>query len=132
AERVFDHPWLGVGADSTRVLKEPNTRLTAEWPEGFIYPRTIGRHAHDLFLQTWFELGFIGAILMALAVAMVPLRISLLPPEAQPFVAASFITVMAIVSFGWGMWQTWLVCGAALLPIFLLVAANLTVRERRT
>jgi len=132
AERVFDHPWLGVGADSTRVLKEPNTRLTAEWPEGFIYPRTIGWHAHDLFLQTWFELGVIGAILMALAGAMVALRISLLPLEAQPFAAASFITFMAIASFGWGMWQTWLVCGAALLPIFLLVAANLTVRERRT
>jgi O-antigen ligase len=130
AERVFDHPWIGVGADSTHVLKEPNTRETAEWPPGFIYPRTIGWHAHDLFLQTWFELGVIGAILIALAGAMIALRMSLLSVEAQPFAAASLTAFMAIVSFGWGMWQEWLVCGAALFLIFLLVAANLTERER--
>jgi O-antigen ligase len=129
AERVFDHPWLGVGADSTRVLKEPNTREMAEWPQGFIYPRTIGWHAHDLFLQTWFELGVIGALLIALAGAMVALRMSLLPVEAQPFASASFTAFMAISSFGWGMWQTWLICGAALLLIFLLVAAKVTTGE---
>jgi hypothetical protein len=130
AERVFEHPWLGVGADSTRVLKEPNTRAMAEWPEGFIYPRTIGWHAHDFFLQTWFELGVMGAILIAFAGAMVALRMSLLPVEAQPFAAACFVTFMVIASFGWGMWQTWLICGGALLLIFLLVAANLIEKER--
>jgi len=130
AERVFEHPWLGVGADSTRALKEPNTLEMAERPQGFIYPRTIGWHAHDLFLQSWFELGVIGVILIAFAGAMVALRMSFLPIEAQPFAASSFITFMAIASFGWGMWQTWLLCGAALLLIFLLVAANLSAKER--
>jgi hypothetical protein len=47
--------------------------------EGFVY---TGRHAHDLFLQTWYELGVVGALLMAIAVA---LSISRLPFEAQPF-----------------------------------------------
>ena len=130
AERVFDHPWLGVGANSTRVLKEPNTREMAEWPPGFASPRTIGWHAHDLFLQTWFELGVIGALLIAFAGAMVALRMSLLPVEAQPFAAASLTAFMAIVSFGWGMWQEWLIGGAALLLVFLLVGANLAERER--
>jgi O-antigen ligase len=130
AERVFDHPWLGVGADSTRALKEPDTRETAEWPQGFIYPRTIGWHAHDLFLQTWFELGVIGAILIAFAGVMVTLRMSLLPVEVQPFAAASLTAFMAIASFGWGMWQTWLICGVALLLIYLLIGANVAERER--
>ena len=126
AERVFDHPWLGVGADSTRVLKEPRTIDTAEKPPGFIYPRTIGWHAHDLFLQTWFELGVVGAILIAFAGAMVALRMSLLPLETQPFAAASFTVFMAIVAFGWGMWQTWLICGIALMIVYFLVGANLS------
>jgi O-antigen ligase len=125
AERVFDHPWLGVGADSTRALKEPRTIGTAEQPPGFIYPRTIGWHAHDLFLQSWFELGVVGAILIAFAGAMVALRISLLPVEAQPFAAASFMVFMAVAAFGWGMWQTWLICASALLLIYLLVGANI-------
>jgi len=126
AERVMDHPWLGVGADSTRVLKEPRTIDTAEQPPGFIYPRTIGWHAHDLFLQTWFELGVVGAILIAFAGAMVALRMSLLPLETQPFAAASFTVFMAIVAFGWGMWQTWLICAIALMIIYLLMGANLS------
>jgi hypothetical protein len=126
AERVFDHPWLGVGADSTRALKEPRTIGTAEQPPGFIYPRTIGWHAHDLFLQTWFELGVVGAILLAFAGAMIALRMSLLPLETQPFAAASFTVFMAIVAFGWGMWQTWLICGIALLLIYLSVGANIS------
>jgi O-antigen ligase len=126
AERVFDHPWLGVGANSTRALKEPRTIGTAEQPPGFIYPRTIGWHAHDLFLQTWFELGVVGAILLAIAGAMVVLRMSLLPLETQPFAAASFTAFVAIMAFGWGMWQTWLICGNALLLIYLLVGANIS------
>jgi len=126
AERVFDHPWIGVGANSTRVLKELDTAETAEWPEGFIYPRTIGWHAHDLFLQAWFELGGIGAFLIAFAGAMVALRISLLQVEAQRFAAASFATFMAIAAFGWGMWQTWFLSSAALSLIVLLAAARLS------
>jgi O-antigen ligase len=130
AERVFDHPWLGVGADSTRAMKEQRTsEKTAEQPPGFIYPRTIGWHAHNLFLQTWFELGVIGAILMALAGAAVALRMSVLPIEAQPFATASFTVLMAVASFAWGMWQTWLICGAALLLIYLLVGANVAAGE---
>jgi O-antigen ligase len=124
AERVFDHPWIGVGADSTRALKEPNTWETAERPAGFIYPRTIGMHAHDLFLQSWFELGVIGVVLMGFAGAAVILRISLLPVEAQPFAAAQFTTFLAIASFGWGMWQTWLICGAALSLTYVLIASH--------
>jgi O-antigen ligase len=129
AERVLDHPWVGVGADSTRALKEPNTLETAERPAGFIYPRTIGMHAHDLFLQTWFELGVIGVVLMGFAGAVVALRMSLLPFEAQPFGAAQFIAFIAIASFGWGMWQTWLICGVALSLVYLLIGANSATRE---
>ena len=89
AERVLDHPWLGIGAASTPALREPPDQ--AEKPQG--YPRNTGRHAHDMFLQTWYELGAVGAILIALAGAVVIFRISLLPIETQPFAAAFFFRV---------------------------------------
>lgn len=73
AERVFDHPWLGIGAVSTLSLHDP--RAVAEWPDGFILARTTGQHAHDLFLQTWYKLGVVGVILIALAGFAVTLRI---------------------------------------------------------
>jgi O-antigen ligase len=122
AERVLERPWLGIGAASTPALRVP--RDEAEQPEGFAYPRTTGSHAHNLFLQTWYELGLVGAILVAIAGALLVLRISLLPIEAQPFAAATFTAFLATVSTSWSMWQAWLVCGVGLMLLYLLVAAR--------
>jgi O-antigen ligase len=122
AERVLERPWLGIGAGSTPALTIP--REAAEQPEGFIYPRTTGSHAHNLFLQTWYELGLVGAIFAAIAGALLVLRISLLPAAAQPFAAATFTAFMATVSTSWGMWQAWLVCGVGLMLLYLLIAAR--------
>jgi O-antigen ligase len=122
AERVLDHPWLGIGADSTRALR--GQRETSERPEGFIFKRTTAWHAHDLFLQVWYELGLVGVILIGLAGAAVALRMSVLPFESQPFAAATFAVFMAIAAFAWGIWQTWLMCGVALMLLYLEVAAR--------
>jgi O-antigen ligase len=122
AERVLEHPWLGIGAASTAALKSPPG--VAEQPEGFVYPRTTGSHAHDLFLQTWFELGLVGVILVGLAGAVLALRISFLPAGVQPFAAATFSVFLVTVSTAWSMWQAWLVCAAGLTVLYLLMAAR--------
>jgi O-antigen ligase len=127
AERVLDHPWLGIGAASTRSLKEP--RALAERPEGFVFPRSTGQHAHDLFLQAWYELGVVGVILIAFAGATAALRISLLPYEAQPFAVATFVTFFAVAAFAWGMWQEWLMCAVGLLAIYSRLAASVAGTE---
>ena len=92
AERAFlQHPWLGIGT-SPRSLKESSE--TAEEAKGFDYPVSTGQHAHDLFLQTWYEMGLIGAILVALAGASVALQVHLsLPAASQPFAAATFMAL---------------------------------------
>lgn len=123
AERVLDAPWLGIGADSTRALAR-RQRETAEQPQGFVFKRTTGWHAHSLFLQTWYELGLVGAVLIALAGATAALRMSVLPSESQPFAAAAFSAFVAIAAFAWGMWQTWLMCAVALMLLYLGVAAR--------
>jgi O-antigen ligase len=122
SERVLDHPWLGIGADSTPALKTP--RGVAEQPKGYVLPRMTGWHAHSLFLQTWYELGVAGVILMAFAGAAVVLRISLLPFEAQPFAAATFAVFVAIAAFAWGMWQPWLMCAVGLVLLYIRMAAG--------
>ena len=122
AERVLEHPWLGIGAASTPALREPVE--LAEQPQGDVYPRNTGRHAHDMFLQTWYELGAVGVILIALAGAVVIFRISLLPIETQPFAAASFAVFMSIAAFSWGMWQTWLMFAVGLSVVYLRTATS--------
>ncbi len=122
AERVLEHPWFGIGASSTPALRQPLEH--SERPEGFVYPRNTGRHAHNFFLQTWYELGLVGAILFAFAGAVLILRISLLPFEARPFAAATFATVGTAAAFATSMWQTWLDCSVGLLILYLRTAQS--------
>lgn len=124
AEQTLDRPLLGAGVDSTPLLTEQQKAAFArERPKGFVYPRTMGHHAHSLFLQTWSELGAIGALLLAVAGAAVALLIFLLPMTAQPFAAAAFAAFAIVGAFAWGMWQSWFMCAAALLPIYLRTAS---------
>jgi len=122
AERVLERPWIGIGADSTPALKPKNG--TSDWPKGFVYKRTTGQHAHNLFLQSWYELGLAGVILIAIAGAAVALRLLTLPLAAQAYGAASFTLFAVIAAFAWGMWQVWLMCAFALLPLYLGMAAQ--------
>ena len=129
AERVLEHPWVGIGINSTPAVKAkmqgPDDR-----PEGFVFKRTTGQHAHDVFLQSWYEMGAIGVLLAAIAGAFVVLRIGLLPWLAQPYGAASFMAVLAIAAFAWSMWQTWFMCAIGLVPILLRMASEAVAKGR--
>ena len=125
-ERALDKPWLGIGAGATRVERQPRSKV--DLPPGFVFPRATGQHAHNVFLQTWFELGLFGAIIFAVLGAAVILRILLLPPEVQPFAAASFAVFGVIASFAWGMWQTWWVCAIGLMIVYLCLGTALLRR----
>jgi len=122
AERVLERPWLGIGADSTKGVKAENA-TPPEQPEGLVYPRATGHHAHSIFLQTLYELGVVGAILVAIAGAAVILRMALLPGEAQPYAVAAFTVFAIIASLAWGMWQAWLICAVGLLVLYVLLPA---------
>jgi hypothetical protein len=127
AERTLAHPWLGIGVGSTPVLRDEDKAVSpVDQPEGFVFHRTTGQHAHDIFLQTWYELGAVGAVLMALAGVAVVMLILLLSLCAQPFAAASFAAFAAVAAFAWGMWQAWFMCAIGLVPLYVLVAAAAT------
>ncbi len=108
-------------SNSTHSL---NRRGHGDQPPGFIFPRSSGEHAHDLFLQTWYELGVVGAILLALAGAAIALRMLRLPNDIQPFAAASFAAFFGIAAFAWSMWQTWFMCAVGLLIVYVCIAAR--------
>jgi hypothetical protein len=130
AERALTHPWLGIGMGSTPVLRdEDKAKAPAEQPEGFVFHRTTGQHAHDLFLQTWYELGAVGGHLLALAGAAVVMLLPLLPLAAQPFAAATFAAFAAVAAFAWGMWQSWFMCAVGLVLLYRQVATA-AVEER--
>ncbi len=126
SEKVLEHPVLGVGVNTTRERDNAgvNDRHKAPRPEGFVMPRTTAHHSHSLFLQTWYELGAIGAVLFSIAGALVVLGTTTLPRNAQPFAAATFAAFATIAAFAWGMWQTWWICAIALAAVYVCLGAR--------
>jgi O-antigen ligase len=124
AEQVFKHPLLGVGVESTATLnKQQKTIAAPEQPDGFVYPRSLGSHSHSIFLQTWFELGALGAGLLAIAGALLVALILRLPASSQRFAAGTFASLALVGAFSWGMWQMWFMSSAALLPLCLRIGS---------
>jgi hypothetical protein len=123
-EPALAHPLLGIGVESTPVLsRQQKATAPPEQPEGFVFPRTIGHHGHNIFLQAFHELGAVGALLLAIAGAAVVVLILLLPATAQAFAGGAFAAFALVGAFAWGMWQSWFMCAVGLLPLYLRVAA---------
>ena len=137
AEKTLEHPWLGIGVNSMREISEATqAALTPAQKEALRERKrhgdpTISRmpahHGHSLFLQTWYELGGIGAALLALAGALVVLRAETMPKDVQPYAAAAFTTFALIAAFAWGMWQAWWMCAIGLLALYLCLGRQRSV-----
>ena len=125
ADHVADAPFLGIGLGSTRSIdQDPQSRLRAKKPEGYVFPWRAGAHAHNVFLQTWYELGGVGAVLLAAAGFWVIAGIGYLARRTQPFILAHATAFMVITAFSWGMWQSWLMALTGLAALYAALAVN--------
>ncbi len=121
AKHVPDHPMLGIGISSTRTMDRNPTRraeVKADQPEDYAAGWWAGPHAHNEYLQTWYELGVVGVVLLMLAGALVIRGIGGLAPPSQPFMLAHYMAFWMISASGWGMWQSWLMALPGLAAIY--------------
>ena len=92
-----------------------------------------GAHAHNAFLQTWYELGAVGVILFMVTCSAVILSLGRLPRDTQRFALAQVAAFFAIVAFAWGMWQGWLMALTGLAALYIALAVNVyRVGQRET
>lgn len=128
AAKVAETPILGIGIESTKPLFEESA-ATAAWPKDHPYPLRTGRHSHNIYMQTWFELGAVGACLL-LALGLLVLRaFSRLAEGVQPYAYAGFVSVAVIGAFSWGMWQPWFMATFGLWGVVWLIAADAARRR---
>lgn len=124
AESVIKAPVRGAGIAATRYIDEIQTaRLARALVPGTDIADGMNIHSHNVFLQTWHELGAVGALL--LAVAGLPL-IGLIGRRAtrdQPYLIAAFATAAATASLSWSMIAAWFVATFGLVVIFAQLAA---------
>ncbi|HXF55567.1 MAG TPA: O-antigen ligase family protein [Hyphomicrobiaceae bacterium] len=127
AEQVAKRPWLGVGIAATKSL-DLRRKDVEETPPGYVYPLRTGPHAHNIYLQTWYELGAIGALLLTWLGLAVLKAIAGLSRVLMPYALACFTTASIVGAFSWGMWQAWFMAAfgiaMALTAVSLAFAAH--------
>ena len=128
AEQVAKRPLLGVGVASTKPLDD-RRGAKVETPPGYSYQWRSGPHAHNVFLQTWYELGAIGALLLSAAGLTILRGVQLLAPSLRPTAAAAFVSAAITAAFTWGMWQAWFMAAFAMSALICLLAIELSRRS---
>ena len=128
AEAVSENPVFGVGIQSTRFLGNDSGDVTSERADDST--RKLGWHAHNNYLQVWFELGAVGAVLF-LAMGLATLRTTMtLSRPLIPTALATFAALMVSAASGWSLWQAWylgtVVAGVAFIS---LAAAEWDLRQ---
>jgi O-antigen ligase len=117
ADHVAEAPILGMGARTAYVL-DSKRQATAPPAQGED-DEAIARHAHNIYLQNWFELGIVGALLFLVAGLAVLSNLRRIPERAQPFALATFAVFMVEIASSWEIWQRWFASLFALVMIFL-------------
>lgn len=127
AEEVLHAPVIGVGADATRNAM----RIAIKRAEKAKLKRDLGQfesgyanHAHNVYLQVWYELGAIGALLF-LAIGLTALNaISRLKDVLQPIAIAMFVTTSLMIAFSYSMWQTWFISAFGMSAALFAIAVR--------
>ena len=125
AQQVAKHPFRGVGAAATKLLDDRNfTAAEATTPAGFVYLWRTGPHAHNIFLQSWFELGALGTILFA-AFGFYILNLTARAPLAtQPYLQAAFAAVATTGSASFGLFEPWFMGTFAMCALTCVMAVT--------
>ncbi len=101
-ERIAARPVLGWGLDAARAIPGGKDEIRPGQSR-------LPLHPHDWALQVWLELGAPGAMLFALFVGILWLRLGGAPwPRLYAAAAGgSLVAASAVAVAGWGIWQEW-------------------------
>ena len=117
--KIPQHPVRGWGFDASRAIGQDTLG-------GFVKSnKPIPLHPHNLWAQTWLELGFIGLVLVISLVAAAVLGINAGGGGRATIAAAAagMAAYLLIGNISYGMWQNWWLAIAWLCLGFLAVTA---------
>ena len=113
ARYALNSPIYGWGIEATRNIHDFQSAK-------IFYQVTEVNHPHNFAIQLWIELGAIGAILGSVFIYLFTNMILRVNVDKLKFLTASFVNILVINLFGYGMWQGWLI-GLELMLIFIYI-----------
>ena len=130
AKQIKNAPLLGIGVRSSRFF-EKDLPQQKHKPVAPVLRGHGGWHAHNIFLQTWYELGAVGAALLLICGLFLLQQIKRLELWMKPYFYSGFAAFATIAAFGYGMWQSWLLASFGWTVIFFFIAAAYARSSRR-
>lgn len=128
AQKIPDAPLLGAGVATARAIDtlEQGTRV---FEPGTQIPRETNVHAHNAYIQIWYEAGAVGLVLL-LSIGLLTIGvISRAPPRVQPLLSATFASHALVAAFGFSVWAPWLLSSFVLAAIFASPSVALALRD---
>lgn len=124
AERIWERPWLGWGLGSSRYIPGADTPT----PVGGVL---LSLHPHNAALQVWLELGVVGALLAAVLVATLTVRILRMEGDrfAQAAAAATLAAAFVAANLSFGIWQNWWLGSLGLVGVWLATSSSAPMQQ---
>ena len=129
AQKIPEAPLLGAGVSTARAMDtlEQSTRVFEPGTEQI--PRETNVHAHNAYVQVWYEAGAVGVVLLLAIGLLVIGAMSRTPPRVQPLLFATFASHALVAAFGFSVWAPWLLSSFVLAAIFASPSVALALRD---
>lgn len=113
AHETLKSPILGHGTHAAYNLYREEMKTAVEPPGGHRQVMTLSSHAHNVYLQVWFELGAVGVALFLISGLQLLKRSESLGKLPAVHAAATFASFMIIIFSTWGAFQYWFMAAFA-------------------
>lgn len=123
SEQIVRNP-LGVGTNSTRFLDKARPAHEKRIPPGMVIAPGTHVHPHNVYLQIWYELGVVGAMIFAWLGFSLLSKTKDLPNRVALFAVSHFAICITVIGPTYGLWQTWFQTTIALSLVAFLAVAN--------
>jgi exopolysaccharide production protein ExoQ len=110
SEQIFKSPILGYGLNTSSSKKFKHKKALTILSYNTFHMRKLDvmpLHPHNVFLQWWLELGFIGALLISFLFFTALWKFRASKNHSYAMMAAFSVSVGIISLVGFGAWQSW-------------------------
>lgn len=117
ASKTLQHPLIGIGTGRTPRFDDSQKPDVAYISTAHL-PVATNLHAHNVFLQTWYEGGALGALFLLFAGLPIIAWITTASRAAQPLLAAAFASGVISASFSYSLLAAWFLATFAITALF--------------
>ncbi len=118
---IADRPVVGYGIEAARIIGRSGANV-AEDAQGFAVAfQALPLHPHNASIQIWLELGGVGALLFALFVYLMTIKVWFLSNDRllRAGLVGGWVSALAVAHLSYGIWQYWWIATLGLVATML-------------